>query len=533
MADGATAGGGDAGTTPAIERLSLCLLAAVLEVDKEEAAVARRVEKRLARDGGISSAGGSISSTPAVASAAGRNRASALAFEYRAKALGKDAVSEEDGNGSGQVGTRLSNALQALLLETERARGGEGDGSSSDSSGADGLMTPQQSGAWKALVPRFCRVYLQRAVHVAEASRMLSTSSKWHEVLAAGAAVEKAVGGSGWDEGWAATATLVASAYVYPFAHHSEHQQGTVDRDACTATTAELKRIVTEGAEQQASDNPADCGASARPWLKAEASLHLAVLALWAGDASKAGTLLKTATSHGVAKLLSGPGADWRELALRCLVEERLGGGGAGDAAVAAAAGLRRVDAAIAAFDESFRLRGAPASQGSYADFLGNLGLARASLLLKLGRLEEARSAVDVASGGALLGTAPGVGENDPQAAGGKDNSRREEFSAVSDRPPRLHSRALCVASEIDLAEGERERAKEKLRQVLDVDPGSADALSRLGWLLLGVDGGKGGKGVRGSARRRREDIEAARPLLERAVSEEPGCSSHAFRLAR
>ncbi|CAM9615837.1 unnamed protein product, partial [Hapterophycus canaliculatus] len=277
-----------------------------------------------------------------------------------------------------------------------------------------------------------------------------------------------------------------------------------------------------------------------RPWLRAEASLHLAVLALWAGDASRADTLLKTATSGGVAKLLSGPGSEWRELALRCLVDERLGGGGAGsagagagEAVVTASTGLGRVDAAIAAFDESLRVRGAPASVGIYADLIGSLRLARASLLLKLGRLEEARSAVEAASAGALPVTGLRVDDiGDPETAAG-ESSLRKPMLTVAGGPPCLRSRALCVASEIDLAEGEEERAKGKLREVLEMDPGSADALSRLGWLLLGLDGAREGEGARRNGRRRQEDVEAARALLERAVSSEPGCSFHAFRLAR
>ncbi|CAM9704269.1 unnamed protein product [Scytosiphon promiscuus] len=530
------ASGVDAGSTPAIERLSLLLLAAVLEVNKEEAAVLSRVEKRLAKDRGIGSTAGAASS-------AERHRASALTFEYRKKALGKDAAFEEDSVGTGLVGRRLSNALQALVREAEGTRSGEGDSSSisSSSSDAGGLMAQQHSGAWKALVARFCRVYLQRAVHIAEAAPTSSSSCKWRKVLAASAAVETAVGLSGWDEGWAATTKFVVSAYSTLIAPHGstlQHQEGAGDYHPYTATAEELKMMATDCAEQDAGAGPE---ASPWPWLRAEASLHLAVLALWAGDASKADALLTTASAGGVTKLLSGPGSCWRELALRCLVDERLGGdgtgGGAGvgggDASMTATAGLARVEAAIAAFDESFRLRGAPASEGSYADVLGSLGLARASLLLKLGRLEEARSSVETASAGALHATAADVDNGGLEAAAEEKVSHGQTCVDAADRPLCLHCRALCVASGLDLSEGQGESAKAKLQEVLDVDPGSADALSRLGRLLLGLDGGGEEKSVRRCGRRRRDDVEAARPLLERAVSEEPGCSSHAFWLAR
>lgn len=557
----ATPTGDDGATsTPAaaIERLSLLLLAAVLEVDKEETAVARRVEKRLAKDGSSISIG-STGSLNAATAGSRRGRASALAFEYRAKALAKDLASSEDG--STAVGKRLADAMEELISAAQ-AESGQGNG----------LMMTQETqpegdsdagrGPWKALVARFCRTYLGRAFQSAESgvgtggpSDHLSTtssSSRWQEVLTACAAVERAVGESGWDKGWAATARFLASAYANPDPDRNPEvgtdNNNDNDNDSDAVTALDLSKIAKEAASVN----------NGRPWLQAEACLHLAGVALRAGDVADADTLLKTASATAAAAAtasraqhqqrtasskdggfgdtggggswagsLSGPGGGWRELALRCLVDERLGTAGAGDATGAAALALDRVDAAVAAFDESFRLRGAPAnSTGGYTDVLGGLGLARASLLLKLGRLEEARLAVEMVSAGALdaarSGSLPTAEQSRAAAAG------------AGGRSPSLHHRALCVASELDLSEGEMENAKEKLRAVLDEDPCSADALSRLGWLLLLGFGGRGaadGNGERvGSSR---EDVEAARPLLERAVAEEPGCSSHAYRLAR
>ncbi|CAN0405693.1 unnamed protein product, partial [Laminaria digitata] len=50
---------------------------------------------------------------------------------------------------------------------------------------------------------------------------------------------------------------------------------------------------------------------------------------------------------------------------------------------------------------------------------------------------------------------------------------------------PYLYYSARCVASDIDAEEGDFASAKAKLREVLDAHAGFADALSRLGWLLL------------------------------------------------
>ncbi|CAM9884354.1 unnamed protein product, partial [Ectocarpus fasciculatus] len=473
----AAAGDGSSGPAAATERLSLLLLAAVLETDEEQAAVARRPWPR--------------------------------------------------------------------MMIARRAAAGSGDACVTPWKRCSRRDNRQRANTvLKTLVARFCRAYLGRAVHRAEAAAAgaaaaaASSTSAWREVLAACARVERAVGGSGWDDGWIATATLIASTYALP--NHLTGAAGNGDDgDETTAALLELRRIARGGAQDEAGGDNADGAAAAasprQPWLKSEACLHLAGLALWAGDVSQADALLKTAagcaataripphrgsskTQAGApwAGALSGPGSDWRELSLRCLVDERLGDGG-GDPAAAASLGLGRVDAAIAAFDESFRLRGPPDGDGDYADVLGRLGLARASLLLKLGgRLEEARSAVEMASAGVVHVAPQGA------AAGAGDGIRR---------PPSLHCRALCVASDVDLASGEREQAKGKLREALEADAGFGDALGKLGWLLLGFGGAAGGGGKRAPCER--EDVEAARPLLERAVAEEPGCSSHAIRLAR
>lgn len=614
-ADGSS---GSSSSSPAVamEQLSLLLLAAVLEVDMEEAAVGRRVEKRLAKDSSMSMSMSS-GSTGSRTAAGRQTRAKALAFEYRAKALAKDAAAAATATTEGgpSVGRRLSDALQALL-EAEPAGADSSSGSSSSglatnqqqqeveataggADGSGGAPNAAQRQAWKTLVARFCRAYLGRAVQGAEtgsgsgsgsgrassgdslsdpstsisasAPTSSASSSKWQEVLAACETLERAVGRGGWDDGWIAAATLLSSAYANPDHHHHRHDRreqevGDDDDEAEVAPTSSselLRTMAEDGAKAEAS--------SSSPWLEAEACLHLARLALRAGDAAEADALLKAAsaaraathaqqpragnsrnagissttssTADGVvswAGSLSGPGSDWRELALRCLVTERLGNGSAGSAAAAAAGdptaaaalALGRVDAAIGAFDESFRLRGAPAGDGAYGDVLGSLGLARGSLLLKLGRLEEARSAVEAASPGDLHIVDPsGSTRTTGGRAGGGD---------VRANPNRLHCRALCVASELDLSEGDSDGAKAKLEEVLAVDPRSADALSRLGWLLLGlgVGGPASGSGSgfgKGAARRcrGREDAEAARPLLEKAVAEEPGSSRHAFRVAR
>lgn len=548
----------NASPTAAVEQLSLLLLAAVLEVDKEEAAVSRRVEKRLAKDSSISSG-----STGSLTAAGRRSRASALASEYRGKALAKDAAATAEGGPSPTVGRRLSDAIQALLsgstsafMTNQQQEAGGSDGNAPSIAQLDAL---------KCLVARFCRAYLGRAVQSAETGsgeassgnplrdtcNSSTPSSKWQEVLGACSTLERAVGRSGeWDDGWIAVATLLSSAYAHPI-DPRDRQQKEAGQDAEVApASSELSRIAERGV-----------GDSSGPWLQAEACLHLAGRALWSGDAAEADALLKassaaratmrgqqqqrtgTSTDEGGswAGSLTGPGSDWRELSLRCLVDEKLGSGNAsggaaaGDPIASAALALGRVDAAICAFDESFRLRGAPAGGGAYGDVLGHLGLARGSLLLKLGRLEEARSAVEMVSAGALH--VVHVDHSHDGAGESASAATSEAELAAAGGAPSLYCRALCVASELDLSEGNTDDAKAKLREVLAVDSRSADALSRLGWLLLGfsaggsVSGSASGSGARG--RRGRADAEAARPLLEKAVAEEPGSSWHAFRLAR
>lgn len=488
------AGGGDDNNSAMVERLSLVLLAAVLEASMEDAAVARRVEKRLVQDSGISSA----SAVGGSAAQGLTKRRSTLAFGYRAKALAKD---DEQG---GPVASRFANAMRAL----EEAADGGGLPSRDDD--ADSSHTQQQT-AWKQLAARFYRLFLRRAVQRAECGG--GGVAAWKEAMDACALVRKTVGGAGWDERWAATITLLLSSYQ------------RVDG-------AEIRRVAEDGA-----------GDGQRPWLLAESCLHLAGVALFEGDGLKADSLLQAAAAARGQRVvpkdawaeLSGPGNDWRELSLRCLANERLGYPGADrDPAVA----LSRVDAALAAFDASCGLRGAPV--GEHGGVVGRLLLARASLLLTLGRLDDARLAAQSVSadtvhkedddaardtyGGGGDGVVVGGGVDD-NAAPSSQNSAASRSSGGRRGAAFLHCRALCVASDIDLAEGNIEQAKGKLREVLEADGSCAEALSKLGWLLLGVGGVRGVAGER--------DVEAARLLLERAAVEEPACSAHAFRLAR
>ena len=543
----AAADGSSGSRVAAVEQLSLLLLAAVLEVDKEEAAVAKRVEKRLAKDSSISS-----SSTGSLTAAGRHSRASALAFEYRAKALAKDAATTAEGGSSSSssssssptVGSRLSDALEALREGVSR---GLVTRQQQEAGGADGdVPSVAQGEAFKTLVARFCRAYLGRAVQTAEtggggtcdSSTSSMWPSRWQAVLAACDTLGTALGQSGALDGrWISVAALLSSAYTNPNDVYdvNDQEQGA---------SSELSRVAKDGAKDDSSS----------PWLKAEACLHLAGVALWTGDAAEADALLqassaaRAATDQGHAEgvswvgSLSGPGRDWRELALRCLVDDKLGSGNtwgtaaaAGDPIASATLALGRVDAAIGAFDESFRLRGAPAGDGAYGDVLEHLGLTRGSLLLKLGRAEEARSAVEMVSARALHVDVDHSGSSYTGGQAGAPGTTFEAELVAGGRPASLYCRALCVASELDLAEGKTEDAKAKLKEVLEVDSRSADALSRLGWLLLGVGvaGSASRSGEGKGARRRREGAEAARPLLEKAVAEEPGSSCHAFRLAR
>lgn len=83
------------------ERLSVVLHAAVLEVALDNAAVNRRVDKRLLKQSGVGGMSGAKGES-------NESRRSALAFELRAKALAKD---DEE---VGPVARRLENAVSAL-----------------------------------------------------------------------------------------------------------------------------------------------------------------------------------------------------------------------------------------------------------------------------------------------------------------------------------------------------------------------------------------------------------------------------------
>lgn len=492
--------------TCAAERVSLLLLSAVLEVSREDAAVLRLVEKRLLKESGINSRTGT-----GEASNAPKTR-SMLILEYRSKALSKD-----DDQG-GAVSKRLTDAMLALQAMSE---GGETD---------DEKTTNHKQEVWKKLAPRFCRAFLGRTVQRVEAQG--DAVAAWQEVKAACALVTKAVvaGAGCWDDdGWVATTTLLSSAYQ----HFPE---------------IDLFQIAESGAND----------GLLRPWFSAEACLHLAMAALSDGEGLKAKKhMLAVAavheqhasardTIHSLWIGLSGPGNNWRELALHCLVNERLGYPGADRDPLVA---LGHADAAIVAFDDSCRLRGSPAA-GEYSGLNGRLSLARASLLLRLGRLDDARSSVNV------ILSAADHSDNRPSincsmsTTGDLSDSRNthQEASASGGDArflslPCQHCEALCVMSDLELAEGKTEDSKRRLRDVLEVDGSFPGALSRLGWILLGfsrhlaeasassvVVGAVGGP-KRGKMNK--EDIEAARPLLERAAAEEPGSSLSTFRLAR
>lgn len=451
------------------ERLTLLLYAAILEDAVENAAVARRVDKRLAKDSGIGASGNAVSNTSA-------SRAT-LIFEYRAKALAKDDADD------GPVGKRLKDGLEALEAATATATRSNKDA---------------QTARNREKVTQFYRTFLRRAVQRAEGRGDSSSAHGWQEVLRACASVTKAVGvaAADADDGWVSTATLLASTY---------HQQ---------LSEAQMLNIAKEGKEH-----------GSGPWLSAESNLYLAWNALSAGDGAQANSFMEaTEVAFGTMNSpddagisLSGPGCAWRELSLRCLINERLGYPGADRNRNVA---LGKVEVALGAFEASCRVRGVPVAA---KDPLGGLTLARASLLLQLGRMEESRSAIETVSDSAVHSNIPSAKLE--QGGGAKEDPVR--------RMPCLHCRALCVASDVDLAEWRLEDAKAKLRLVVEADGGFSDALTRLGWILLGC------AGVGGTARRcvgkqaENGDAKAALPLLERAAQEESGCSQHAFRLAR
>ena len=470
------------GASPAAERLSASLLAALLEVSREDAAVSERVKKRLLKDSG----GGIVSAT--VTKDSPTRARSALALEYRSKALVKDDEQR------GPVCNRLDDALRALDEVVDVL---PPDVDSQD---------PRQPSPLRALVARFCRTFLGRALQRAESKD--GRESAWDETAAACATVRAAVRGGGWDEGWADAVFLMSSAYRSPL-------------DA-----AELRRVAEDGARDDL-----------RPWLFAESCLYLAAVAVSTGAGAEGSRLLDAAAAavarDGGSSVgnstwvgMSSRGSNWRELSLRCLADEHLGypGGGRGDPKAA----LGYVESAIAAYEDSCDTRGAPAGTSVF-NLRGSLELARASLLLRLGCLEDARASIATATSMASDGrdgdvtseaettSKEGLGEADPTRG------------LTQTRSPPLRFRALCVASDVDATEGNVEAAKEKLREVLDATGGGlADALSRLGWLLLvgNANGSESAAGGKGGAK-------AARPLLEKAAIQEPGSSRHAFQLAR
>lgn len=451
------------------ETLPLLLHAAIIEEAVEAAAVAKRVEKRIAKEGGV---GASSTEAPCRAR---------LTFEYRAKALRKD---DEE---AGSFGRRLTDGMKALETLAASAAGD----------------TQPSSSAPSDLVAAFCRVVLRRAVHRAEFAS--SKADRWHDVLDVCSALETATAwlGPDADDGWFVTTKLLVSMFEPEIPWE------------------DLSRVALEGVR-----NPD------RPWLTSEACLNQAWLALDAGDAARADELLKTSQSERSRGprndgwvTLSGPGASWRELSLRCLVGEEQGGESANGEDEAGAA-LRRLEEAMAALEDSSRCRGPPAEA---RDPSGNLALAKASRLLQLGRIEEARSVCEAVSSGSL---APGgglYGTGEQVDRGGARGGTRA---------PHLHRLALCVASDVELAEGRAEEAKAKLRTVLEADDGFVDALSRLGWILLGF-GRLGQSGLSPAVQRQsakagdEEGPGAALPLLERACQLEPNSSDHALRLAR
>lgn len=501
------------------ERLALMLHVAVLEEAAESAAVVRKVEKRVLKESGINKASGGAGAAAEV-----DGSRSGLTFEYRAKALAKD-----DAEG-GPVAKRLEDAMQALEVAA-----GSVDAAASQGEGSQASSTRCQQ-----LAARFVHVFVGRAVRRAECG---GTGEGWQQVLIACARCRSALGKHlAADEGWTSAATLLSSTY-HPI-----------------SPAQDLYQMATENSKNQSN-----------PWLAAESCLYLAWVAWSTGDGSTAGTLLNAAQvarllqaqSRGPASPaaaaaaagspdgLSGPGSNWRELALECLVSEQLGYPGTDrDPTVAEA----KLDAAVSAVDASLRLRGPPLGG---RDLSGSLALARASLLITLGRLEEAHSAVSVASDGishtcGTGGGASGGRERASMTAQGDDSEQQAEAEAEAEAAgvkknnggclsiPCLRCRALCVASDVDLAEGLEDDAELKLREALGADGGFAGALIRLGWLLLGfarvgADGEEGKRRVTVAAegRERESAVLEAMQLLERAVKEQPGSSIHAFRLAR
>lgn len=458
------------------ERLSVSLLSAVLEVSGEDAEVSEKVKKRLMKDSG------------------GGGSAAYFTFQYRKKALIKD--DEEEGS----VGKSITVAMRALE-----------EAVSTGVLAPDDTDEPRHPKPLQALVMRFCRIFLRRAIERAESTG--GRRSTWEGVVAASASVREAVGGADWDDGWADTVHLMSSAYYQP-----------------PDSTTELQRVATGGTSDDR-----------HPWLTAESCIYLAAVAVSAGDGVEGARLLDAAATADAAVTLerqalhgnparwpemSGRGSDWRELSLRCLVDELLGYPGAVRSPVIA---LRQIDSAIAAYEDSLGARGPPVAFSIF-DLWGSLALARASLLLKLGRLDDSRTAIFIA-------TEANLEAEKESEAGMVSGEKLREAAATAGGPSSqtlglelLHFRAICVESDVDIAEGNAEEAKKKLEKVLEATDGNfADALSRLGWMVLlgnvDINPESAASGV-GCA-------EAARPLLEKAVAQEPKSSLHAFRLAR
>lgn len=468
-----------ASDTPA-DVLPVLLHAAVLEEALESAAVSRRVQKRLGKDAGI----GGATSVQVSGTIKGRSREE-LTVEYRAKAICKD--DEEQG----MVGRRL----------TEGLRGLEAISALSSGEAPPKHLRPE-------LIASFCRTFLRRAVQRVES--WPGGAGRWRKVLDACAVLEAAIAplGPGADHGWIATAALVASVYE-------------------TSDSTEMKNMAMDGADD-----------GSRPWLMAEASMHLAWLEFAAGDVMMANKLLERAEAvrarDGLqdvcsSSLLSGPGSNWRELSLRCLVNEGMAAEGIErDPAVE----LQQLDAASAALDESRRSRGPPCVE---RDPSGSISLTRASLLLRLGHVGDARAILEMISAKASQVTSLEATDGGDETEG---TEKKMSSIPAEARLRRLHCEALCVASDVDLAEGMREDAQDKLRRVLEIDGRFVSALSRLGWILLGFEGA--GEETLPSLGRKRETgaretggAELATPLLEKACQEEPQSSKHALRLAR
>lgn len=361
----------------ASEKLALVLHVAVLEEAVESTTVAQKAKKRVLKESGITSVNSEKASAGnmVVASAGGDcgGRLALLTFEYGAKAQVKD---HEEG---GPVARTLEDAMRAL----EEAACSVGDdpaaAAAAASSQGQGSQAPSTARC-QQLVERFVRIFVGKAVRRAECG---SNGQGWQELLIACTRCRSALGTylATADDGWTSAATLLSSTYYH------NHPM---------SSSQNLHELATENAKKQSN-----------PWLAAESCLYLAWVAWSAGDGTTAGTLLSAAQaarlrarSHGSAPPraatarspdgLSGPGSNWRELSLECLISEQLGYPGADrDPTVAEA----KLDTAVSATEASVSLRGPPLRE---RDLSGSLALARASLLITMGRLEEARSAVNV-----------------------------------------------------------------------------------------------------------------------------------------